>query len=90
MLDYLSDEALLAHNREVARRLVRRKRRVLLVLVLLGLPMVFLAPSSIVHSAWGSLLGLAIAVVAVIEFQRFQLFRKDRIERRQRGPEVGT
>ena len=67
MLDYLSDDALLAHNREVARRLVRWKRYVLLALVLMGLPVVFLAPSGIVHYAWALLLGLAIVAVVIIE-----------------------
>jgi hypothetical protein len=85
MLDQLSDEAVLEHNRDEARRLVRRKRQVLVGLVLLGVPLVILAPSSVVHSAWAVLLGLAIAAVAVIEVQRFMVFKKDRTERRKAG-----
>ena len=81
-MDHLSDEALLEHNRDEARRLARRKRKVLVGLVLVGVPVVFLAPTSVVQSAWMILLGLAIAAVAVIEVKRFLVFKRDRDERR--------
>lgn len=82
MFDRLSDEALLDHHKVQARRLVHRKRLVLGGLVLVGVPVVIFAPSDVVHAAWLSLLGLAVAIVAFIEIQRFLVFKKDRAERR--------
>jgi hypothetical protein len=82
MIEQLSDDALLAHNRDEARRLVRRKKQVLVTLVVLGVPVLIFAPSGVVHIAWRTLLALAIAAVAAIEIKRFLVFKKDRVERR--------
>jgi len=82
MFEQLSDDALLAHNRDEARRLVRRKKQVLVTLVLVGVPVLIFAPSGVVHTAWRTLLALAIAAVVAIEIKRFLVFKKDRVERR--------
>ena len=78
----LCDDELLEHNRAEAIMLSRRKRGVLILLGAIGLPTLVLAPPDWALAAWIGILAIAIGCVGVVELRRFQLFVRDRRERR--------
>ena len=85
MFEQISDDAMLEHNQREAKKLVRWKRWIAVGLFVLGVPIVFLAPSHVVYVAWGVLLVLALVAMGTIELLRFRVFKRDRQEQRRGG-----
>ena len=86
MLEQLSDDAMLPHNRDRAAHLLRRKRQVLLGTVLAGFGVALFAPIGVVGWSGMSLLIVGAAAMLAIEVKRVLIFREDLRERRSAPP----
>jgi hypothetical protein len=76
MVDGLFDSALSDESRARRRELVVLKRKVIIGLVVVGIPAVLLTPPPFGKWVWVALLAVAIVCVAVIEIRRLMVFKE--------------
>lgn len=83
MLGRLSDDAMLEHNRRRSARLLLRKRWLVAVTIMVGVPLLVLSPPDLTKLLWIGLLSVFLVLAGAIEIQRLLIFKRDLRERRR-------